>query len=127
MGESWEKDLRPGRLTNEVLCVGDQSEGNPHNRGVRGGIALLLRQSSDLQLRSLGRLIDGDIAAGTDLLFVSKDVGTRTRYAYNHNPVIFTPDTMGQTNQLIFGLNESAMGRQARTHLVPLVAITLQA
>jgi hypothetical protein len=127
VGKSWEKDLRPGRLTNEILCIRDQSKGNPHNRGVRGGIALLLHQSSDHQLRSLGHLIDSDTAVGTDLLFVSKDVGTRTRYAYNHNLVIFTPNATGQTNQLIFGLNESAMGCQTRTHLVPPVTIALQA
>jgi hypothetical protein len=32
VGESWERDLRPGRLTNEIFCVGDgdQNEGTPH-------------------------------------------------------------------------------------------------
>jgi hypothetical protein len=77
VGESWEKDLRPGRLTNEIFCVGDgdQNEGTPHNRGVREGAALLLCQGSDLQLCSLGCLID---ATGMDLLFVNNDMVTRT-------------------------------------------------
>jgi hypothetical protein len=100
MGEGWEKNLSPGRLTNEILCVGDgnHNAGSVHSRGLS---ALLLRQSSDLQLRFLRRLIDGDIGAGTDLRFVSNDMVTRTRYAYNRNPATFTLDAAGQTNQLI--------------------------
>jgi hypothetical protein len=34
----------------------------------------------------------------------------RTRYAYNRNPVIFTLDAAGQSDQLIIGLYESVMG-----------------
>jgi hypothetical protein len=108
--ESWEKNLRPGRLTNEVLCVGDQSEGIPHNRGVRGGLASLLRHSSDLQLRFLGCLIVDDIATGMDLLFISNNVVTRTRYTYDRDLVIFTLDGAGQTDQLFFGLSEFGDG-----------------
>jgi hypothetical protein len=97
VGQSWEKNFRPGRLANEILCVRDQIEGNPHNRGVRGYIALLLCQSSDLQLHFLGCLIDGNIAAGTALLFVSSNVVTRTIYTYC-NPTIFALDSVGKTN-----------------------------
>lgn len=105
LGESWEKYLRPTRLTNEISCVGDgnRKEGSVNNRV---GSALL---SSDLQLRFLWRLIDGDNAAGMDLLSVSNDMVTRTRYAYNRNPGIFTLDATGHTNQLIFGSSESTM------------------
>jgi hypothetical protein len=127
VGQSWEKNFRPGRLANEILCFGDQIKGNPHNRGVRGYITLLLRQSSDLQLCFLGHLIDGDIAVGTALLFVSNNVVTRTMYTYDCNLAIFTLDLAGKTNQLIFGLNKLVMRCQTRAHLVPPVVIMLQA
>jgi hypothetical protein len=71
---------------------------------------LLLRQCSYLQLRFLWRLIDGDTSGGTDLPLVSNDTVMRTRYAYNRNPVIFTLDAAGQSDQLIIGLYESVMG-----------------
>jgi hypothetical protein len=106
-------------------CVSG-TRGSSARGGVRGDIALLLRQSPDLQLCFLGHL-GGDIATGTDLLFVSNIVVTRTMYAYNCNPAIFTLDTAGKTNQLIFGLNESTMGHQTRVHLVSLAVIMLQA
>ena len=142
VGKSGEKNLGPGRLRKEEICKencagdGDMNRGNRHNR-VGDGSDLVVCQSSDLHLRFLGCFVLGfvrtglgNIVAGTGLIFVSNKTVMKMRCTYNHNPTVVplndTVDT-GQTNQLLLHLSELAMRHQTRTHLVPPVAIPLQA